>query len=533
MKVKDIFKLREVKGSKLIAGKNGLERNVTCIDVIEVPDVTGWIKEGGFYITAGYAYRDSKEKLRQLISYLIKAKASGLGIKLGRYIDELPWDIIEMANNADFTIINLKTKAPYADIINSVLTKIVHDQSELLNNILRVHEKLTEAVLTDDSTSTFLEKLSHLIDIPVILLDEDLNIVFNKSDKIISNDLNGIVLNHITCPNKDRTGIYEDQYYQSKVYVVTPLSVKGDIRGYLVIISDKNMQLINTMTAEMTATVIAIQYLKQDLIEENNRRIEGNFLYDLLTGNFVDESLVIERAKRLGWDVYRKYFSMVIVTYQRNYNTGPEKKGCNVNERIFKEINEIIEPLGNIKTALFSDYIIAFCSGGLYEKASMISGRIEEIIKQKFSKIEFTIGIGRPVENLLIVSSSYREAMESIKIGERMWGRGKIYLFDDVGVYKILAKLTNDADSKKYVISKLGPLIEYDKKYKSQLIPTFKEFLDSQMNIKKTADKLYIHRNTLIYRIDKIKELLGTELNDDKEIFGYHMALKLMDLSII
>lgn len=78
----------------------------------------------------------------------------------------------------------------------------------------------------------------------------------------------------------------------------------------------------------------------------------------------------------------------------------------------------------------------------------------------------------------------------------------------------------------------MGPLIEYDKKYRSQLIRTFKEFLDNRMNIKKTADKLYIHRNTLIYRIDKIKELLGTELNDENEVFGYHMALKLMDLGI-
>jgi Purine catabolism regulatory protein-like family. len=532
MKIKDIFLLREVKGSKVIAGKNGLNKNVSCIDVIEVPDVTGWIKEGGFYITAGYAYRDSEDKLEYLVRYLIESKASGLGIKLGRYIDRLPVDIIEMANNADFTIINLKTKSPYADIINSVLTKIVHDQSEFLNNILLIHEKLTEAVLTDDSTSTFLEKLSNMVDIPIILLDNNMNVIFSKSGKDISKDLNRVVLKHLTGPDKDKTGIYEDQYGQAKAFIITPLSVKGDVRGYIVMISDKNMQVMNAMTAEMAATVIAIQYLKQDLIEENNKRIEGNFLYDLLSGNFVDEYLVIERAKKLGWVVYRKYFNIVVVVYQRSYNLLLDKKNYNVNERIFKEINEVLDSLDGVKTALFSDYIIIFCPGELYEKASVMCGRIEKIFANKFPQVEFSIGVGRPEENLLKVSGSYREAMESLKIGEKLWGKGRTYLFDDVGVYKILAKLTGDDDAKEYILSKLGPLIEYDKKYRSQLIRTFKEFLDNRMNIKKTADKLYIHRNTLIYRIDKIKELLGTELNDEEEVFGYHMALKLMDLGI-
>lgn len=532
MKVKDIFKLDEIKGSKLIAGINGLNKEITCIDVIEVPDVRGWIKEGGFYITAGYAYRDSNEKLKQLISYLISSKASGIGIKLGRYIDELPWEIKKMANDADFVVINLKTKAPYADIINSVLIKIVHDQSELLNNILMVHEKLTEAVLTDDSISTFLEELYHLIGMPVILLDNNLDIVFNKSDEIVSTDFSEIIFNHVMGPNNLRTGVYESKYYQGKSYIIAPLSVKGNIRGYVVIISDNNMEVINTLTAEMSATVISIQYLKQDLIEENNRRIEGNFLYDLLTGNFVDESLSIERAKRLEWEVYRKYFIMIIIVYHKNIIADTKRKSCNVNEKIFNTINEILKPIDNVKTALFSDYIIAFCSGSVYESILKVSGQIEEIIQENFPKVEYTIGIGRPVENLLLVSTSYREAMESIKIGEKMWGKSKTYLFDDVGVYKLLSKLSNDADAKEFVISKLGPLIEYDKKYKSQLIPTFKEFLDNQMNIKKTSERLYIHRNTLIYRIDKVKELLGTELNDDKEIFGYNMALKLLDLNI-
>lgn len=76
----------------------------------------------------------------------------------------------------------------------------------------------------------------------------------------------------------------------------------------------------------------------------------------------------------------------------------------------------------------------------------------------------------------------------------------------------------------------LGKLYQYDKETESELVPTLASWLDNNLNIAQTARSLFIHRNTLLYRIEKISSILNTDLKDSNELLKYQLALKIYQI---
>ena len=73
----------------------------------------------------------------------------------------------------------------------------------------------------------------------------------------------------------------------------------------------------------------------------------------------------------------------------------------------------------------------------------------------------------------------------------------------------------------------LGSLIQYEQSRKGELLSTLIVYLDQNQNIKRTADSLHIHTNTLSYRLKRIEEILVTDLNDSQSLFNIHLAINI------
>ena len=147
------------------------------------------------------------------------------------------------------------------------------------------------------------------------------------------------------------------------------------------------------------------------------------------------------------------------------------------------------------------------------EKLKEILGRIVDVAKNQYHT-ELYVGVGNSTGYLEDVRVSRNEAAAAIKVADISKADNHIYFYRDQGLYTLISKITDDKFLDEFVEKNIGKLIHADEVNDGNLCETLENYLNHNCNVKYTAECMYIHRNTLNYRLDKIQEILGKEFDD-------------------
>lgn len=123
---------------------------------------------------------------------------------------------------------------------------------------------------------------------------------------------------------------------------------------------------------------------------------------------------------------------------------------------------------------------------------------------------------------------SYKRAIAACKMAKQ-FNYPQIY-FDDMGVYQLLFIIEDQGILRQMYRSMLGVLIDYDQKHNTQLEETLYQYLKFDSNQKAMAESLYMHRNTINYRLNKIKELTECQLDSFEEKMPYMLAFYIKEI---
>src|SRR6185436_6438135 len=107
---------------------------------------------------------------------------------------------------------------------------------------------------------------------------------------------------------------------------------------------------------------------------------------------------------------------------------------------------------------------------------------------------------------------SYREAQLALKIQRAIGATGPIMSFDQLGIYRVLAEVEDTAAVERFASDWLSALLEYDEQHNAELVPTLARYLEHGANNASTATALSVHRNTLKYRLQRVREISGHDL---------------------
>ncbi|MFC7395234.1 PucR family transcriptional regulator [Scopulibacillus cellulosilyticus] len=145
---------------------------------------------------------------------------------------------------------------------------------------------------------------------------------------------------------------------------------------------------------------------------------------------------------------------------------------------------------------------------------------------------QIKIGIGTGCSDVLEISRSYQQACEAVNIGSRVYPKSMnhhIYDYVDLESYFILQQAPANLLSQ-YISRTIEKLIQYDKDNQTDLIKTLDVYLSCCGRQSEAARLLGVHRNTINFRMTKIKELLGKDLDDGETVFRVQLALKISRL---
>lgn len=141
-------------------------------------------------------------------------------------------------------------------------------------------------------------------------------------------------------------------------------------------------------------------------------------------------------------------------------------------------------------------------------------------------------GASRPHRPLSALPQAAREAREALRIGHRVYGPGRLIAYGDLGLYRVLHTLRDSLELRTFYEQTLGALEEYDRRTGQNWIETLETFFACHGNLSQTALRLQLHRNALLYRIGRIQEIGGVDLEDPEGRLSLQVALKARRLLI-
>jgi len=142
-----------------------------------------------------------------------------------------------------------------------------------------------------------------------------------------------------------------------------------------------------------------------------------------------------------------------------------------------------------------------------------------------------SVGLSSVQDGLIGYADAYREAAEALEIGTKVRGEGHVVRFDELGPYVYLFRMAGDPRvARDPWMKSLLPLIQYDSRKNSELLETLDTYLECRGNATTTAERLYLHRNTLRQRLVRIEGLTKINLTQTEDWLPLHFAVKLARL---
>ncbi|MEW8985524.1 MAG: PucR family transcriptional regulator ligand-binding domain-containing protein, partial [Bacillus sp. (in: firmicutes)] len=460
IRVEEILKLPIFKKCRVVGGTEGLNRIITNVNVMEVPDILPWIRPGDFIFTTAYAIKDDIEAQKSLIPQLAKRGAAGLAIKPQRYIEMIPRYMIEAANNLSFPLLELPVEANFSELISNILSQIVNRQAFFLEHSVRVHQQFTDLILNGGQLDQIAESLAELIDAYVCLED-----LINFRKVIYPLELPA----HITSFfEKNYTEQGTNGFYRQQINingtkaenVALPIIIEGHQYGWVkAIVIDRNFSLFELITLERVCSIVALDILRQQNVTQVENRYKGEFLNQLLSSPEHNEKVFVERSKTFGWDLSKSYAALIFEVLPVQ-----DKKHLNIKQHDIKiQAAILIENYcdrNKLKYFLVNndEGIILFLESEIVFSNSSIIQQLKAILNYWC----VTIGIGNGYCGIKGIKKSYREAKLALEVGKYLFGSGKVIYYRDLGVYSLLLKNTDIAELKDFVHEMLGALEAYD-----------------------------------------------------------------------
>ncbi|ATW27209.1 PucR family transcriptional regulator [Candidatus Formimonas warabiya] len=161
-------------------------------------------------------------------------------------------------------------------------------------------------------------------------------------------------------------------------------------------------------------------------------------------------------------------------------------------------------------------------------KAQALAEDLFTAVQKKMPGYCFIVGVGGIKTDLSYFYESYLEAHLAIDNNfQLVRNQSGVYHCESLGAYKVLGQIPKNQEIQEYIDQYLGSVILHDKEKGPSLMPTLYSFFRCDCNINRVADNLFLHRNTVKYRLGKVEELTKLSLDKTEDLFNLLLALKL------
>jgi purine catabolism regulator len=534
--VQDILEIPEL-NLRLLAGHKSTSNPVRWVHITEVPDPTKWLKGGELLLTTGYSFVGDEQQQVAQIKRLIDHNISGLGFGTGFSFDKVPPAIVAVAEEYGFPLFEVPYHVPFLAITEAIASKIVNEQYSLLQRSLAVHEKLTKIVLEEKGLEAILSTLSALVGCSAVLFDFHGVVLCEAAyRRHLGAELIADLWGMISDRRADRQNFALSMEGVGSGVQVYPVVASHRIGAFLAVVKDSgDFSEYDRIILHNVVTVTALELVKKKAVAETEKRLAGDFFDELIASDLYEEEIA-RRLAFFGLEPQSPHLIVLVDIDVQDDDAAAERSDAaaqDVKERLHWTVDEFMARRDVLCiSASRSDSVVVLVQPGKVDAREIIrlAGELQAVITEMLPEISVSLGIGRPHRKLIDLRQSYYEASYAIKIRKLKGEPRVIASFDDLGSYGLLLGLQDTLSLEVFYDSVLGKLQDYDEQNSSDLVKSLACFLEANGHWGDAAEKLYVHRHTLRYRMKRVEEITGRDLNQSQDRMEFWLALKAKEL---
>ncbi|MGE7908415.1 PucR family transcriptional regulator [Lysinibacillus xylanilyticus] len=527
--VRDVLKRKHFKSAKLIAGQQGLNRQVLWTHILEIKDFDTLINGGELILTTGVGLQLERETQIAYLQNLIRNGAAALCIEIGHYFDYVPVELVAMANAHDFPIIIFEEVVRFIDITQDLHTYIINQHQQALTQLDIISKTFMELSLMPNGILKILQVLHQDTDALFLFVSEDTKNFYYpmEAKKYLQ-----LIEDH--CQQLELQEPIQLLSFDKDHFVIIPVNGLGQVWGYLCMHSllpkPNDYTLLNLERATMS---IAQILMRNRMLQERQQSREDEFILALIQGEPIDLQYY---QSYLPLENRNLYYRVVVFNMLDNANTFSEEDWQEIQLQNVMFVRSILKKLGFFPTVSVRQHeiiILAFyiAADDMEENRDSFNQAIQQIVARKtpqlFEQITLTFGISNVYQSINHVQKGYKEAKTTIQMQHNELA-SSIY-HKDLGVYRLLLHQDHTA-LLQYVKDYLQEILLIDQKNGNDLYQTLCVYLACNGAKNDTAEQLFIVRQTLYKRIERLENILGADFLQAPHRLNIEIAVKAYEL---
>ncbi|MFL6217876.1 MAG: PucR family transcriptional regulator [Actinomycetes bacterium] len=504
----------------LVAGADGLDRPIRWAHVSELKDPTRFLRGGEVLLTTGRGMRGGPSGQAAYVEQLAKADLAALGVGLGFAFKATPPAVCEAADRAGFPVFEVPFEVPFIAITEALFSRLVNEQYVLLQRAGTVQQTLSRLLVEGAGLDALLEAYARMTGTRALLLDVrgEVMAAARGATALLPPRAVWAEIQALRPEGNEFSLSLSDE---GGSRTLLPVLVGGGPAGFLVLHRGTRPEPFHQVVVHHLATAVALELAKAQAVARTERRLVGDFLDALLEG----ELSATETRRRLRFLGLGASPAIAVLVAR---GSEPDRSEAAVEGlRLLVQDRLSRRPAPYVCSIQDATVVALFEAAGPAE-ARTVAEAVAEAVLARGPGARF--GLGMPEADPRGLRRAYQEARFALEAAAP-GGRGApVATVGDLGSHRLLLARQEDAALEAISRGLLGPLADYDHRQHGDLVASLRAFLEHNGNWEAAARALGVHRHTLRYRVRRVAELTGRDLDRAGDRVEFWLALQAADV---
>jgi PucR family transcriptional regulator, purine catabolism regulatory protein len=535
--VEEIRKLALPLGTRVVAGDGLLQRPVSWTTVIYPEDSASAkaVQPGEMILVA--PYESSAPRITSDVDIVRWASDShAAAIVLS---DNASPSAIAEAKAYSIPVLTLPNGSRIRLVEKAIVSLLVDRKGQIERRGTQIYRQLTQISSRNEGLPELINAMARLTNKAVIIQDKRLRILYSTVQPLLIAYWDEIEqflrkMDNLPVEIQDRHRVTEIETpvlmqalpTPGLARLVAPIVTKDIGRGYLSIIGrDTDLDDIDSLVCEHGAAACALEMAKAKAISDTEKRLRGTFLDRLLIGD-VSQQEAVRQGERFEHDMTQIHMAIVL-SWQGEKMLSTRRLETLVNSVIASQHADAL-----VWQREREEEVVVFHATDTenpIDESMKLASIFSAEIQRQFPNSRVAVGLGQPAREISAWRSSYHDAIQALELAMRLQTDVPLYI-GDLGVYQLILSLSDREKLQAFCERTLGTLTKYDERNSADLIKTLEAFFNCHGNLSQTAEMLIVHRNTLLYRMNRINDIAEIDLNRPETRLALHLALTIRRL---
>lgn len=524
MLLKDALANPPMSAGRLVAGADHVGKPISWVQVVDHPDVESWVKEGHLLLSTGYNWPKSDKEAASIVERLAAKGVCGVVLAVPHFLDHFPPASLQAAERVGLPLIEIPWEVPFSEITQAVHRELVDQQSRALVRSEQIHRELTEAAVSSNSLNDVAEVLGRVLGRRAYIFSVDGSVLgahtpadaptTAQPDEEVAigafhalADSDGLTqVNAAVHPVRLRVPTQSREQHSDVVAYAA--RVRAERVGYVLVAeSADRLSVLDLRAIEHAGTVAALQISHQRELSMQEARLGYALVASLIEGRFEEKPLTLERAKLFGWDSKARYRLCTVLLDEPNPLS---RDGFDRREEFAARVNmsltrRAVRPL----LSLSANQIHILVPGDLDVDAWWA----------EFLPTRMAMGVSQAKEGVEGMRDAGHETAELIE----HLRPGRVHHYEHMLFPRVMS---GDADARRIFVARIFKPLE-DGKRGQHLLETALALAEEGFHLQRTAERLNVHISTLRYRLARLSELTGLDLETVEGRFRLQLGARL------